>query len=490
MLFNSAHFGIFFPIVVTIYFLMPYRFRWAWLLFGSLYFYFSFIPIYTFLIIGSILFNYILGIKIEDAPPKNKKRLLILGLIGNLSVLAFFKYLNFLNTNLQALAELISWNYSIESFSIILPIGISFFTFQAIGYIVEVYRGNQAAERHLGILAVFITFFPQLVAGPIERSQNLLPQFREKHTPDPHLISNGLFLMLWGFFKKMVIADRLSSIVSHVYSNPESFNGISIVIATIFFAFQIYCDFSGYSDIAIGAAQTMGFRLMDNFNRPYFSKSISEFWSRWHISLSSWFRDYVYIPMGGNRKGKNRWTLNIFITFALSGLWHGAAWTFVFWGILNCVYLILSKPTARIRTHLAHVLGLDQSPTVLKLSQVASTFILICFSWIFFRANSFADAMTLCKGLFQGWGHLISNITNITTIRTEVFLGERAWDFMIAWAAIFFMEIVHYFQRHGNMRAMFSNKPIWMRWGIAYALIFWILFFGRFSEIDFIYFQF
>ncbi|HZK78006.1 MAG TPA: MBOAT family O-acyltransferase, partial [Gemmatimonadaceae bacterium] len=393
MLFNSFTFLIFFPVVATMYFVLPQRFRWAWLLAASCYFYMAFIPVYILILFFTIAIDYVAGILIENATGQRRKWFLVMSIVANVGVLAVFKYFNFLNANIHTIAEVFHWPYGLAPLSIILPIGLSFHTFQAMSYTIEVYRGNQKAEHHLGIYALYVMFFPQLVAGPIERPQNLLHQFYEKHEVDYDRITSGLKRMAWGLFMKVVIADRLARYVNVVYNDPKSFMGLTTIIATVFFAFQIYCDFAGYSHMAIGAAEVMGFKLMRNFDRPYLSRSISEFWGRWHISLSSWFRDFLYIPLGGNRVSRPRWYYNLFITFLLSGLWHGANWTFVIWGALNGFYLIFSLITADLRAAVAKAVGLAQRPALHNVVRILITFGLTTFAWIFFRANSLSDAL-------------------------------------------------------------------------------------------------
>jgi alginate O-acetyltransferase complex protein AlgI len=306
MLFNSIDFLIFFPAVTILYFLLPHKFRWSLLLVSSCVFYMFFIPKYIIILAFTITIDYFAGIFLEKIKEDKRRIFLIISIISNIGILFVFKYFNFFNFNIHKVAEFLHWNYSFEGLKIILPIGLSFHTFQSLSYIIEIYIGKQKAEKNFGIFALYVMFYPQLVAGPIERPQNVLHQFHEKHSFDFEQLVDGLKIILWGLFKKVVIADRLSLFVNQVYGNPESHKGIQFIIATIFFGFQIYCDFSGYSDIAIGSAKVMGFKLMVNFNRPYLSKSISEFWTRWHISLSSWFRDYVYIPLGGNRAARSR----------------------------------------------------------------------------------------------------------------------------------------------------------------------------------------
>jgi alginate O-acetyltransferase complex protein AlgI len=483
MLFNSFEFLIFFPIVTFLYFLLPHKFRWAMLLVASCVFYMAFIPIYILVLAITIVIDYFMGIWIEDSETKNKKKFLIISILATCLVLFIFKYFNFFNSNFAYIASLLHLNYPIEIINIILPIGLSFHTFQSLSYVIEVYRGNQKAERHFGIYALYVMFFPQLVAGPIERPQNLLHQFREEHLFKYKRVTDGLKLMAWGMFKKIVIADRLAILVNQVYDNPEKYDGVALIIATVFFAFQIYCDFSGYSDIAIGAAQVMGFKLMDNFKRPYFSKSISEFWKRWHISLSSWFRDYFYISIGGNRVPKWRWNFNLFATFLVSGLWHGANWTYVIWGALNGFYLIFSIWTRGPREKIANFTKLSQHTEIRKYLQVFTTFFLICFAWIFFRAETLSDAWYIVTHSFRI--NLYSfNIENIEN------LGLSRSNFLVAILSLIFMEFVHLVQRHGSIRHMLSTKPTWMRWGLYYAIVLGMIFFGMFGENEFIYFQF
>jgi D-alanyl-lipoteichoic acid acyltransferase DltB (MBOAT superfamily) len=400
--------------------------------------------------------------------------------------------------NLIFLSRFLHWNYPIGILNIILPIGLSFHTFQSLSYVIEVYRGKQKAERHFGIYALYVMFYPQLVAGPIERPQNLLHQFYEKHVFDYQRVTNGLKLMAWGMFKKVVIADRLSVFVNQAYNHPADYHGISWIAATVFFAFQIFCDFSGYSDIAIGAAQVMGFKLMTNFNRPYSSKSISEFWTRWHISLSTWFRDYLYISLGGNRVSIPRWYFNLFITFLISGLWHGANWTFVIWGALNGFYLIMGIVTQNIRKKAASMLFLLRYPTIHRKLQILFIFMLICFSWIFFRARNLHDALYICVSIYSGvfdilshWHSIITDREVLSVLIHSLLLGQHKTDLFIPVAAILTMEVVHYFQRNGSIREMLSRRPKWFRWTAYYGLIFAILLGGGFSSsTQFIYFQF
>ncbi len=339
MSFISLQFFYFFVLVTGCYFVLPQKYRWILLLGASCYFYMVFVPKYILILGFTIVVDYFAGIAIENATGKRRKLFLVCSLVANIGVLAVFKYYNFLNNNLSFLLHDMGMKDPIPVLSILLPIGLSFHTFQAMSYTIEVYRGNQKAERHFGIYSLYVMFYPQLVAGPIERPQNLLHQFREKHSFDYDRVISGLRLMLWGYFKKTVIADRVGLIVDKVYSDPHHFNGIALTLATIFFAYQIYCDFSGYSDIAIGAARVMGIKLMYNFKSPYHSKSIAEFWTRWHMSLSTWFRDYLYIPLGGNRVPVNRMYFNLF--GSVFGKWI-MAWSQLDFYYLGALHRILS----------------------------------------------------------------------------------------------------------------------------------------------------
>jgi D-alanyl-lipoteichoic acid acyltransferase DltB (MBOAT superfamily) len=362
--------------------------------------------------------------------------------------------------------------------SIILPVGLSFHTFQAMSYTIEVYRRRQKAVRHAGIYALYVMFYPQLVAGPIERPQNLIHQFMEKHSFDYARVVRGLRLMLWGLFKKMVIADGLAVYVDQVYQDPSSHGGIHLLAASLFFVVQTYCDFSGYSDVAIGAAGVLGIKLMTNFNTPYASRSIAEFWRRWHISLSTWFRDYLYIPMGGSKAGLARWHFNILLTFLVSGLWHGPTWHYVAWGGLNGVYLLASFWTQPFRKHVVEFFGLRKYPTLHGFIQIACTFAMVCVAWIFFRAASIRQAVWIIRQILTSPGPVRGFI-----------IGSRI-DFAALLIFVCLMEVVQLWQRRIDVFSQLSVKPVWLRWSVYYAAIFAILLFGHFDKRQFIYFQF
>ena len=487
MLFNSLEFLIFFPVVTILYFTLPLRGQVLLLLATSCIFYMAFIPAYLLVLLVLILIDYFAALAIEQTRGHARKWLLGLSIFSTCFALFIFKYFNFLNSNLAAFARLIHWNYSAEVFHIILPIGLSFHTFQSLSYVIEVYQGRQKVEKNLAVYALYVMFYPQLVAGPIERPQNLLHQFYERHSFDYARVTNGLKLMAWGFFKKLVIADRLALFVNTAYDQPQEYAGISFIVATFFFAFQIYCDFSGYSDIAIGAAEVMGFKLMQNFNRPYFSRSIGEFWRRWHISLSSWFRDYVYIPLGGSRVSRLRLYLNIFLTFLMSGLWHGASWNFMIWGALNGFYLIFSLATQKIRGRFAHAIGLNQFPQLHTLLQIGMTFTFICFAWIFFRANSVQDAFYIVTHLFSTTGKYAGEGTHGLA---ALLIGQQRFDFYIVSLSITILLTIHLIQERTRIRQALMLKPAWVRWSLYYAILLITLSCGVSSQTQFIYFQF
>jgi len=445
----------------------------------------AFMPVYILILFYTILVDYTAGWQIERSHGGRRWWFLVLSIIANLGVLIVFKYFNFFNANLTSLASFLHWNYPIQNLAILLPLGLSFHTFQSLSYTIEVYRGRQKAERHLGIFALYVMFYPQLVAGPIERPMHLLPQLHHHYTFDYQRVTDGLRRMVWGFFKKIVIADRLAVIVNMVYNEPSEFSGLTWVLATYFFAFQIYCDFSGYSDIAIGAAHVMGYNLSQNFHRPYFARSISEFWQRWHISLSTWFRDYLYIPLGGNRVAQWRWYYNLMIVFLVSGLWHGANWTFIVWGALHGFYMLGEIWTSRLRARLAAQLRLDQYPWLYKSLQILLTFHLVAFAWIFFRANSMADALYIVKQFTVP--AMLQSLPGFAYQVTKTF-GELE----LAYCFIFILLLlgIEGWQSINQDRPLIQPKPIWLRWALYYAAIFSIMIFGAHNSSQFIYFQF
>lgn len=479
MLFNSLEFGIFFPIVAVGFFLLARRWRVQWLLAASCVFYMAFIPSYILILLVTILIDYFAGIYIEKVEGHRKRIFLWVSVLSTCAVLFIFKYFNFFTGSFVGVAGLFGWHLSRPGLSIILPIGLSFHTFQSLSYVIEVYWGKQKAERSFIVYATYVMFFPQLVAGPIERPQNLLHQFRERHDFDYVNVAGGLKRMAWGFFKKLVVADRLALYVNDVYSAPRHFNGLQLTIATLFFAYQIYCDFSGYSDIAIGAAQVLGFKLMENFRTPYYSLSVSEFWHRWHISLSTWFKDYLYIPLGGNRVNKNRHILNLLITFTVSGLWHGANWTYVCWGFLNGAYLVTGWLTKSWRDRCFDAVGWHENTTVRKSIMLMSTLALTCVAWIVFRSKNMDDAVYVFTHLASGW--------NFREIGTEQFLMRQM---PVALIAIAVMETGQLLQGRVAVHSLLRDSPLIVRWGLYASFVMGVLMFGIYQKAQFIYFQF
>lgn len=512
MLFNSAEFLIFFPTVTIAYFLLPHRFRWMLLLAASCGFYMAFIPQYILILGITITVDYFAGRGLEKFEGRKKRWVLMASILANVGMLAFFKYFNFANENLTLLANFIGWNYPISNLAIILPIGLSFHTFQSLSYTIEVYRGHQKAERHFGYLALYVMYYPQLVAGPIERPQNVLHQLHEEHRFEYQRVADGLKRMAWGMFKKVVIADRMVLFVNPVYSDPTSHNGPALVLATLAFAIQIYCDFSGYSDIALGSAQVMGVRLMKNFDHPYFARSISEFWQRWHISLSTWFRDYLYIPLGGNRVPKLRWMFNLFVTFLISGLWHGANWTYLVWGALHGTYFLLSALTESLRTRLSALLGLSGWPRLRAAFSTLTTFALVTFAWIFFRATSLSDALYIARHLVSGWPSFITqswelltagiqnsadagaySIIEATFIALAPLTKETRTVIALTLIALLILVIVEVLQYRGNFLEKLNQQPVLVRRVVYASLIAVILILGTsYASVQqaFIYFQF
>ena len=468
MIFNSVHFIFFFIVTTILYYALPHRFRWAFLLAISCYFYMVFRPIYILILASTIVVDYVAGLFLESTTnPRRKKIFLVASIIANVGVLAVFKYYNFINDNLTELLGVFHLKNEIPMLRILLPIGLSFHTFQAMSYTIEVYRGKQQAEKHFGMYALYVMFYPQLVAGPIERPQNILHQLKEKVVFNYDHIVSGLKLILWGLFVKVVIADRLSIYVDIVYNSPEHHSAISSLVATLFFTFQIYCDFSGYSSIAIGCAKVLGIDLMINFRRPYMSTSIREFWSRWHISLSTWFRDYLYIPLGGNRVSLYRNMFNLFFVFLVSGLWHGANWTFIIWGALHGFYLIMEivfdrlVPSIKLPRSIRWILN----------------FVLVAIAWVFFRASNFQTAKQILK--------------NIYTFKPgPLYIGNASYLVYSFFAILFLFAAEYNAEKLNNRYAWLYSERKVLRWSAYLLLILTLLSIGVFNGGQFIYFQF
>lgn len=497
MLFNSLEFMIFFPVVCLCYYVIPHKVRYLFLLACSYFFYMCWNPEYALLMLTSTVITYLSGLlidsaeKIEDEQKRvhRKKWYVALSFISNLSILFFFKYFNFAADSVVRLLAFAGISAEAPAFDVILPVGISFYTFQALSYTVDVYRKDIYAERNFFKYALFVSFFPQLVAGPIERSKNLLIQINQKHKFEFERVRAGLLLMLYGFFQKVILSEYLAIAVDNVYDTYMERTGFQLLVATVLFAFQIYCDFGSYSNIAIGAAKVMGFSLMENFNTPYFSETVAEFWRRWHISLSSWFKDYLYIPLGGSRKGKTRKQINRMIVFIVSGLWHGASWHFVIWGFLNGAYQVIGDLLQPLKKKLVEWLKVDVTAFSHKALRMLTTFVLVDISWIFFRA-SFRQGVEILKRIFGlvggAWLTWGSNLEVMgLTAQTRNLL-------VISLGILFIADICKY--KGIRMIDWLCKQGIWLRWLVYYAAIFGILIFGvygpGFDASQFIYFQF
>ena len=473
MLFNSIEFLIFFPIVTILFYLIPNRFRWLLLLGASCFFYMWFIPKYILILLVTIAIDYTAGILIEEwhDDPSRKKKCLIVSIISTCLVLFIFKYLNFCSANFVALAQHFGWSHPQKILNIALPIGLSFHTFQSLSYVIEVYRGNQKAERHFGYYSLYVMFYPQLVTGPIERPQNLLRQLHEEKTLQYDNIANGLRLILFGLFLKMVVADNLGIYVDKIYANPQDFSSLDITLGMIFYSFQIYGDFFGYSTIALGCALCMGFTLIDNFKAPYQANSVQEFWRRWHISLSSWFRDYLYIPLGGNRVAIPRWMLNTLIVFTVCGIWHGANWTFMIWGFAYGVLLILERGLRNI-----HIFDRIQNKTGKRIIQginILKTFVIVTLLWCVFRATSFGNL----RDVLSAWVHN-------GALASQLHVNVTTW---LALALFILIDLILKQRRFDNWC---GQQNIYVRWSIYAVMIFSIIALSSVQHYPFIYFQF
>ena len=472
MVFNSIEFLIFLPIVVLLFYLLPHKWRWLMLLAASCVFYMWFVPKYILILLVTIVIDYSAGVLMERYADQHKlkKTFFVISIVSTFAVLLVFKYLNFLTANLDQLCASLGMETHLLT-HIILPIGLSFHTFQSMSYVIEVFRGHQKAERHFGYYALYVMFFPQLVTGPIERPGNLLHQLHEEKEFRYENISKGMRLILFGFFVKMVVADHLGEYVDEVYGHLDEYNSWSVLGCMFFYSFQIYCDFFGYSTIALGSAKLMGFDLMDNFRSPYLSKNIAEFWHRWHISLSTWFRDYVYIPMGGSRVKFGRWAFNILVVFVLSGIWHGAAWTFLLWGFAHGLLHIVEKA---LRNRFP---SQESQSKWVKISVdalcVLKTFVLVTLFWVVFRATDLEHL----KAIF------VTAFTNFDG-------GEQMSVKPGMWIYLGLFILSDILLRNIRFDAWCENKPMVVRWLIYAALVFMVIACSSVKNFPFIYFQF
>jgi len=484
MTFNSVPFLIFYPIVLLLYFILPKKIRWIMLLLSSYFFYAFYSPELLFLIIGTTLVSWLCARLVEKTEKKPLRIFAVaITFVISLGTLFFYKYFDFLSQSFFWGLSLFGFGGDPVLLNLVLPVGISFYTFQTLSYVVDVYRGDVKTEPNFFFYALFVSFFPQLVAGPIERPGNLIPQLKQDNRWDKDNAIKGAKHMLLGFFKKICVADLIGGAVNSIYNDPSGASSLGIVIATLLFAVQIYCDFSGYTDIAIGCARIMGIRLMQNFDHPYRAQTIKDFWSRWHISLSGWFRDYLYIPMGGNRKGKFRHLLNIFIVFLASGIWHGANWTFIIWGIMHALYQIVGTLTIGTRNKLLSLAGLSQKSFIVKLARRSVTFALVSVAWIVFRANSIGDLFILVKKLFTFTGAGIGGTLDIMG------LDAISIPMIIASVAVMLImdNLISYEGRDGSHAVVKSGAAFYYVWVIALV---WLLIASRDAASSFIYFAF
>ncbi len=490
MLFNSISFLIFFICIVFIYYcLIPKRYQYILMFFASYFFYMCWNAKYALLLAGSTIITFFSGIGLEfvnnkysnvDKQRRIKKIIVFASFAANIGILAFFKYGSFILENINLL---LYQNFSMP-FDIILPVGISFYTFQALSYTVDVYRGGISAEKNIIYYAVFVSFFPQLVAGPIERSGNLLNQIRERHYFNAEEFIRGFWLMLFGYFEKIVIADRVAIYVDTVFGDYSAVGGIQVALAILGFTLQIYCDFSGYSHIAIGAAQILGVHLMDNFRQPYLATSIKDFWRRWHISLSAWFRDYLYIPLGGNRCGTVRKYFNLMITFLVSGLWHGAAWHYVFWGGLHGIYQVAGSVLKPVKKKMTLILHINTHTFSHKMLQCFITFLLTAFAWLFFRAESIKKAGLIIKYMVTNWNYVSRAEVGLNVFNIILLL--------IATVILLAVSVLKEMGIHLSDKLLVQND--WFKVVTTFVITMSILIFGiwggNYDESSFIYFQF
>lgn len=493
MLFNSLQFAVFFPVAALIYFIIPKNLRCPWLLIASYVFYMSANPKYAVLLLFSTAVTYAGGLALGKAAENKKKAVLALTFAASLAVLALFKYFDFLLGNLNTVLGVFGMPPVANAFRFALPVGISFYTFQALGYMVDVYRGDTKTEKNFLRYALFVSFFPVILSGPIERSTSLLRQIRE--LPEKKLwnferVTGGLTLMLFGLFQKMVIADRAAILANQVFDNYRMYEMFALLVGTVAYTIQIYCDFASYSMMAFGAAKVLGFGITENFDTPYFSRSMKEFWRRWHISLSSWFRDYLYIPLGGSRCSKLRRYFNLMVTFLVSGLWHGASWSYVAWGGIHGLYQIIGYELKGVKERINKKLHTKTEAFSYRLGQMLVTFGLTAFAWIFFRSPSISDALTFIQRMVTKpdlWSFFNGELYNLGLDQTEIHI------LAVSLAVLLLAELVRYFKKQ-QFDAFLAGQNLWFRWGVLLALIGAIAVFGvygpGYDASQFIYFQF
>jgi len=501
MVFHSFRFLLFFPVVLAVYYGLGQRYRKIFLLVASYYFYMCFKPEYVIILAAATLADYFLGRRIGASPmPSNtRRRWLILGLVHNIGMLAALKYLDFFNESIAALLKPLNLLYDVKVLRLAVPVGISYYTFKKVSYLIDVYRETLPPEKRLVDFALYVSFFPGIMSGPIDRAGKLIPQFSEKAGFEYPRITGGLKLIAWGLFKKLVIADRLALFVNRVYDHPHQFEGVSLLAATLYFSIQIYCDFSGYTDMALGLGKLLGLELTENFDRPYFARSIGEFWKRWHISLSTWLMDYLFLPIAYSvsRKIKNprllkikaetwAYMMGIMLTFLLCGLWHGARWTYVIWGAIHGGYLAVSFAGKKMRRKLIKKLHFRRNAIVPDILRSLATFGMVTFAWIFFRAGSLSDAGYIVTRIFSGWSEALS----LSGLINAVHFGLLKKELAVAAVSVFILLLVHLLRKQDTFEQWLAKQAPLARWGFYLVLILWILTFGESGTGNFIYFNF
>jgi len=474
MTFNSSTYFLFLPIVFLIFYLCGGRWRWQILLIASFIFYSALAIPWLPVVLGLvILITYFIGIGIHTTQTEKKKKLYLwCGIGANLLILGTLKYLP-------------------AGFSIQIPfaVGLSYYVFQAISYLADVHKQTIEPERHFGYFALYLSFFPKLLQGPIERANDLLPQLKQPYAFDYDMARSGLFLFTWGLFKKIVVADRLALFVNPVYGDVHSYQGIPLILATYFYTLQIYMDFSGYTDMALGSARLFNIKLTQNFNSPYLSTSVSDFWRRWHITLSRFLKDYLYIPLGGSRNGSARRSINLMITMLLCGIWHGAGWSFIVWGGIHGLFLVAGSYYRPLKKKIHEFIGWDKS-SFLKAWQTFFTFNLVAFAWIFFRANNLSDAFYVVTHLTTGLGEALPNLYRPDILVQNVFIGVKKWEFILMLGLIVFTFLTDWLTKNREIGDLLFREPAWVRWPVYYMLILSTLILGIFGESQFIYFKF
>ena len=482
MLFNSLEFFATFFCVVLLYYMIPRRTQWGYLLAVSYLYYLQTSSQYAILLLFSTVVTWGAARWLE-CHKKGRKSCLTVCIVMHIGILVFFKYSQWLLDSVQAVSNRLSWGIVMPEFTLLAPVGISFYIFKVVGYMIDVYRGKISAERNLGKYALFVSFFPQIVSGPIERSYNFLPQMEKGHYFNYDTVKNGFLIFLWGLLKKIVIADRLALLVDQVFNNVAEYNTPAYIIAMLFFAMQIYFDFAGYSDMAIGVAEMLGIATVKNFDRPYFAKSVGEFWRRWHMSLSTWFRDYLYIPLGGNRVSKTRWAMNTMIVFLASGLWHGSNWTFFVWGALHGIYQVIGKFTRKGKDKVLEIIRLKKESQFYGILATGITFVLVTYAWMFFRANTIHDALWITKSLIV-WDFAGFDVWS---------LGMGKQDFIFSIVLIIGWFVIEAVQGKVYLRTWLQERCLPIRWGIYLLIMFTCIMFGIYGDLaasSFIYFQF